>query len=101
MIPAGLVNALYAWANSSDATTKAANIAKIQASLDAAVGGLLEDGEASTTLTNVSANGKTVAMLQNLSREDKISLFSSVLTLLGVFTAAQTATVANFRCLQR
>lgn len=79
MIPAGYVNALYAWAINNEART-----ADLIAERDALVTAFLSGGNPSTTLTSASLNGKSFTALASLTHEDKLALLTEVLDRLGV-----------------
>ncbi len=99
MIPAGLVNALVAWA--SDAVEGPARIAQLKAERDALVSKFLSGGKPATTLLTAGGNGKTVTVLQNLSSEEKLSVLTNVLTQLGEAPARPSGSYANFSCIER
>ncbi len=96
MIPAGLVAALSAWATGNDD-----RITEIRIKRDALVAAFLGGPDASTTLTSGALNGKNFTAVITLSREDKLTLFTEVLTKLGEIDDVPSVTYPNFRCLQR
>lgn len=83
MIPSGLVHSLVAWATGN--TTR---IAQLVAERDALVTGFISGGKAAQTMLSASANGKSFSFSADLSREDKLSVLTNVLTHLGEIDAA-------------
>ena len=101
MIAPGTVNALVAWADSADAPTRTARIAQLTAERDALVAAFLSGGEAGTTVTSVSGNGKTVGLIQNATPEEKLAVLSNVLTQLGEILARPSVSYGNFSGIER
>lgn len=103
MISGSLVNAIVAWATGDDA-----RIAQLVAERDALVAAILgiggTAGKATGTITSASANGKSFTFDPTMTREDKLSLLTTVLLQLGEIDEADVAesvTYGNFTELNR
>lgn len=91
MIPAGLVNALVAYAEGSPTKT-AALVTEQQACVEA----ILNGGKDRRAITEGTINGKSFSALTTLSIEDKLTVLTTVLEQLGVLTAKPTVTYTAF-----
>jgi len=99
MIPAGIVNALVAWASGDDA-----RIASLVTERDALVALFLSGGKPSVTFTSLSANGKSFTFAPNLTATDKLTLLTNVLVQLGVIeegVISATVSYADFSGIKR
>jgi len=101
MIPAGFVNALTAWANDSNAGVKATRTAALKSERDALIAGVLNGGKSVQTLKTGSANGKSFEWFEGITREEKLSVLTRVLEILGAVTLPPESSSVDWRGLQR
>lgn len=95
MIPAGIVNALVAWASGDEG-----RIAQLVAERDALVAAFLgTGGQATGTMTSLSANGKAFTFMASCTQDEKLSVLTNILIQLGEIDAAvlsPSVTYGNF-----
>ncbi len=99
MISSGIVNALIAWASGDED-----KIARLVAERDALIESFISGGKAAGTLTSASLNGKSFNFDPTLTREDKLSLLTTVLIHLDEIdpaTLPPSVTYGNFADIQR
>lgn len=93
MIPAGLVNALVAWATGDED-----RIAQLVSARDTLVEGFLGAGDKPrSSMTSGAANGKSFTFNVDLTRDEKLTVLTAVLTQLGEAPSTPSVSYADFR----
>lgn len=106
MIPDGYAAAIHAWATSPEISDneRAARSQSLLAERDALITGVTSGGKSIRELSQASLNGKSFQWDTGVSKAEKLTVISDVLTRLGLVApaaAAVTTTHADFSCLQR
>ncbi len=99
MIPPGLSAALHAWAYGSEP-----RIDQLLAERDALVTAFISGGQPSSVLTSSSFNGSSFSWDPRLSVEEKLSVLTEALELLGKVNSSASAvnlTYGTFNRIQR